>query len=170
MRFSSRQDIAASLDEIFAMLTEFDAIEKGARRRRIAVRRIAPEPGGNKPGGRPAWDVGFRLHGGERRARLELAECDVHRGVCLRGEVEGIETVLRLDLIPLSRHLTRIAVTADLSPRTIPARLLVQSLRLVRGKLDRSFACKVEEYAALMEQRALDSRGARFHWRSGAAG
>ena len=41
----------------------------------------------------------------------------------------------------------------DLRPKTLAARLLVQSLKLARNKLNRKFRKRVAEFAMLIEER-----------------
>jgi hypothetical protein len=57
------------------------------------------------------------------------------------------------ELVALSRGRTRMTVTLVLQPRTLAARLMMQSLRLARNNLTKRFKVRLGEYAAEVEDR-----------------
>lgn len=151
MKFSSKEDIDTHIDQVFAMLTEFETYERSAMRRGIEVQRVNPSA---PVGIRLAWDVRFRMRGKDRKARLDLVECDPLAGLCIVSRTEGIDATMQIDLLALSRRRTRMAVALNLAPRTLPARVFVQSLKLAKGNLNKRFKRKVSEYAKNMEDRS----------------
>ena len=58
-----------------------------------------------------------------------------------------------MQLTPLSPKRTRLGVEVDLKPKTLSARLLVQSLKLAKSNLTKRFKLKVADYAKTMETR-----------------
>ncbi len=48
-------------------------------------------------------------------------------------------------MIALSPSKTRLKLSVDLRPQTLSARLLVQSLKLAKGNLDKKFDARVAE-------------------------
>jgi hypothetical protein len=150
MKFSSNEDIEAPIDQVFAMLSEFEAYERSAIRRGIEVNRLQESAVG-KAG--LAWDARFTLRGKPRDIRLNLAGYDMPNAMRIDADSQGLESILTLDLLALSPGRTRMSVALNLAPKTLPARLLVQSLKLAKGNLTKRFKGKVADFARQMEDR-----------------
>ena len=56
-----------------------------------------------------------------------------------------------MELLALSRNRTRLSVTIDLTPKSLSARLLLQSLKLAKNNLTRKFKLRVSEFAEVIE-------------------
>jgi carbon monoxide dehydrogenase subunit G len=143
MRFTSREDIDLPADAVFAALSDFEGFERMALRRGADVRRT----------GDCAWTIRFRFRGRERVLHSEIAQSDPPALLRTTGRSGGIDGVLRFDLLPLSPRHTRLTVDLDLSPTTLPARLMLQSLRLAKGTLTQRFKLRVERFARDLEGR-----------------
>jgi len=150
MKFSSNEDIEAPIDEVFAMLSEFEAYERSAIRRGIEVNRLH-ESASAKAG--LAWDARFTLRGKPRDIRLNLTGYDTPNAMRIEADSQGLESILTLDLLALSPGRTRMSVVLNMAPKTLPARLLIQSLKLAKGNLTKRFKGKVGEFARQMETR-----------------
>jgi hypothetical protein len=55
--------------------------------------------------------------------------------------------------VALSRARTRLNVDLSVTPRNLAGRLLVQSMKLAKGKLGKRFRLRVAEYAMDVEER-----------------
>lgn len=58
-----------------------------------------------------------------------------------------------IELVALSPARTRLSVDVNLKPNSIPARLLVQSLKLARTNLNKKFHLRMADYARDIEER-----------------
>jgi hypothetical protein len=58
-----------------------------------------------------------------------------------------VEGVLEVGVTPLGAARSRVGVAMEWRPLTLPGRLLLQSLRLVKGSLDDRFAARVADFA-----------------------
>ena len=150
MKFSSNEDIEAPIGDVFAMLSDFEVYERSAIRRGIEVQRVGDHEVA-KVG--MAWDARFTLRGKERDINLSLTEFDAPNSIRCEADSQGLGGILTLDLLALSSGRTRLSVTLKLAPKTLPARLLVQSLKLAKSNLTKRFKWKVAEYAKSMEDR-----------------
>lgn len=155
MNFSSQEDIDAPIEEVFAMMAEFDAYERAALRRGIDVRRGSEDM---TVGVGMKWDATFSLRGAERDVTLELTEFDRPNTMRFDADSQGLDAVLTIDLMSLSARQTRMSIIMDLTPKTLPARLLVQSLKLAKTNLTKRFTSKVSDFARAMEDRSNRER------------
>ncbi|ABF62904.1 hypothetical protein TM1040_0171 [Ruegeria sp. TM1040] len=150
MHFETKEDTDSPIDEVFAAVTDFESFERSAIRRGVEVRRngdsdAAPED--------LSWDVVFMFRGSERKMRVEVAECDRPNTVVFAATGSGMTGLLRVDLMALSPRRTRMTVRLEMKPKTLAARLLVQSLKLARNKLNRRYRKRVAEFVDLLENR-----------------
>ena len=154
MQVTATEDVAAPIDHVFAELTAFDAIERQVLRRGIDVRRKfrTPMP---KPG--DGWEAQFRFRGKERTATVELLQFDAPQHLQFAGASGGLETTTQIDLVPLSPNRTRVTVAFKMSPKTLSARLLVQSFKLVRSRINTRFRDRMAQYAREIEAKLVKS-------------
>jgi uncharacterized protein YndB with AHSA1/START domain len=150
MQFTSREDIEAPIDEVFAEITDFTRFERGAMRRGAEVARSDAQV---EPGVGMGWQVRFKMRGRMRDVALRLSEYDPPNGIVIEAEASTVEAVLQVDLVALSRARTRLNVDLSVTPRNLAGRLLVQSMKLAKGKLGKRFRLRVAEYAMDVEER-----------------
>lgn len=150
MQFSSKEDIEAPISAVFTMLSEFEIHERSAIRRGIEVQRQhpdAPDEAGL------IWDAKFSLRGKPRDMRLTLTEFDPPNAMQFDGKSQGLDGKVIVELVALSPRRTRMSVVLNLAPKTLSARLLVQSLKLAKSNLTKRFKFKVADYAKNIEDR-----------------
>ena len=150
MKFSSKEDVEAPIEAVFAMLSEFETFERSAIRRGAEVIRVGDH---HAPHVGQAWDARFQMRGRERQTRVTLVRYDPPSGMDFESESDGLTTLLEVELIALSQKRTRISVSFEVKPKTLSARLLVQSMRLAKAKLTKSFKLRVADYARDIEDR-----------------
>lgn len=150
MEFVSKEDVDAPIQQVFEMLTDFEGFERAALRRGAEIQRVDDL---QEPGAGMAWDISFMMRDKLREFRLTLTEFDPPNGMVLSGGNKGLESVIEVELVALSRTRTRMVVRTELSATTLSARLLLQSLKLGRNKLQSRFRLRVADFANEMEER-----------------
>lgn len=155
MQFTAKEDIEGPIDRVFAMITDFESFERAAMRRGAEVARTDTL---RLPPQSPAcvgmtWKARFKLRGRDRVLTLKLASLEVPNGYRIDFTVSGLDGDLAVDLVAMSRNRTRMTVALELRPRTLAARLQVQSLKLARTNLNKRFALRVADYAKQLEDR-----------------
>jgi carbon monoxide dehydrogenase subunit G len=150
MKFASKEDIAAPIDPVFEMISDFDVFERAAMRRGAEVQRTDTL---RVPGVGMSWDARFMLRGRERDVSITLSTFDRPNQMVFEGGSPNLEGEMVIDLVALSRQRTRMSVSLKLSPKTLSARLLVQSLKLARSNLNRKFHLRLADYAKDLEER-----------------
>lgn len=147
MKFKTSEDIDASIDEVFAHLTDADALEAFFTQRGGKIERT---PAGPITQG-TTWQGEISFRGKSRSFTSRVQNFDAPQRLFLLGGTSGMEMHLALGLVPLSGDRTRLAVVLEVKPRTIAARLLIQSAKLARGKLSKRFKKRVAQFAANIE-------------------
>lgn len=148
MELTAREDIEAPQERVFAMLSDFDTIERQAMRRGTEITRTCDGPGAGM-----AWRAAFQFRGKKRVAAVTLSDYQPPDQLVFDSVTGGLEMKLTLDVVALSPNRTRINVTSVLSAKTLSARLFLQSIKLARGGIDKRFRKRVGELAGEMETR-----------------
>lgn len=149
MKFSTREDIEAPVDYVFAQVSDFAAFERRAMRQGADVARR--EDGPIAQGA--IWDISFQFRGRDRRVLAELTQIDVPTLLSIDSASDGLNAVTEVELIALSQTRTRVLVSFDLRAKTLTARLLLQSLKLAKTKMTKRFNARVLDYAEDIEDR-----------------
>ncbi len=151
MKFTTREDIAADIEYVFASVSDFDGLERAALRRGAEVVRTDTL---SAPGKGMTWKASFLFRNRDRDADLELTDYDAPHGLTLFSKVSGFEAEVKVDLVALSPQRTRMNLDVDLKPKSIPARLMLQSMKLARSNMVKKFRRRVADYAQSIEDRA----------------
>lgn len=145
MRFTTREDIELPIGEVFAALSDFERFE------REALRRGAEVETGDDPG--RSWTVRFRHRGRNRELVTRIETFDRPRRLATLGRIGGFEGRLGLDLTELAPRRTRLRVDLEVMPRSLTARLMLQSLKLAKSSLTARFRSRVRAFARQLEER-----------------
>lgn len=149
MQFSAQQDIEAPIESVFAAVTDFDGFTTQALRRGAEVARLDDLSG---PCAGMTWQVGFDFRGKRRDMRIELLEVVQPGELKLRSATSGLDGHMTLNLVALSRRRTRLGIEIELAPKTLSARLLIQSLKLARSSLSKRLYKRLQGFARAMEE------------------
>jgi len=144
MEFTARDDIEAPIDFVFEQVTDFPTFERSIMRRGGDVERIAGGDGANIG---TMWRVKFQMRGKERKVKAEIVEVDRPNGLTIDLSSVSADGTMVIELVALSRSRTRLIVTAASEAKSIPAKLLFQSLRFARAKTDTKFRALVSNFA-----------------------
>ena len=149
MKFSTREDIEAPIEHVFARVTDFQNFERQALRRGADVQRIdsslVPTEGS-------AWQFAFKFRGKDRKMKATVAKLDAPNSLKFETIASGIHGMSTVELVTLSLNRTRISIEIDLTPQGLSARLLLQSLKLAKTNLSRKFKLRVAEFAEDVEE------------------
>ncbi len=150
MNLSARYDIEAPVDFVYRALTDFDAWAHLAMRRGADVTR-ADRLQVSGPG--MAWQVAFPLRGKIRNARLHVDAATPTSHMMISAVSKLVDGTLTFDLLDLATNRTRVEVRMMAKPKTLAARIYVQTLRLARKKLEGRFSERVAQLAVEIEDR-----------------
>ena len=148
MRFSTREDIEAPIEAVFDALTDFAGFERAALQRGAQVWRTRDVEGAGA-----AWTVEFEYRGKSRRLETEVERFERPSALVSRGRIGGFEGTLGFGLVALSPRRTRLTVDMEVKPRSLGARLLLQSMRLAKANLAARFRGRVRRLTKQIERR-----------------
>ena len=150
MKFSTREDIDAPIQDVFDALTEFESFERSAMRRGAEVHRTDTL---KEPGVGMTWRAAFRMRGRTRELDLKMVSMERPDELVIHATSSAVSGAFVIELMALSRSRTRVNIGLELTPLNLAARLFIQSLKLTKSKLTKRFKLRVAEYAQLMEER-----------------
>ena len=147
MKFSTREDIEAPIEHVFEKVSDFEGFARRSLRHGADVNR---RDAGVVAAG-SAWDIAFKYRGRERRMTATLQTFEPPQGYVIETLSDGMTIMTEVELVALSRGRTRVAIGMDLRAKSLTARLLLQSMKLAKGKLTKRFKARVVEYAEDIE-------------------
>lgn len=150
MKLSSREDIQAPIDEVYAQIIDANSIERGLLRRGVEVRRDGTH---DQLSAGDEWAASFTFRGRQRNVTAVIRDLRDNERLAAVLTSGGIEVVSVLDLIALSKDRTRMELSTNIKPKSLSARVLVQSLKLTRGSVERKFNRRFADAAATLEAR-----------------
>ena len=150
MQFSTREDIEAPIEYVFGVVSDFEGFQRQAMRRGAEVSRCDSL---SAPGIGMRWDAAFPFRGKRREIEIEMVEFIPPNQMVFESRMSGMSGVMTVDLMALSRGRTRLDLTIEMKPRSLPAKLLVQSMKLARGSLNKRYKVRVAEFAKTTEDR-----------------
>lgn len=143
MKFSTRIDTDTAADDVFALIADFPRSERVLKGMGVQVQRIDPA---SEPGTGLGWSLDFAWRGQRRVVRLDVHRFDRPTHITLGGRSEHFELTLNMTVVALSRVRTRLLYEIDIRPRTMRARLLLQTARLGKAQLDRKYARRMADF------------------------
>ncbi|MGA0540493.1 SRPBCC family protein [Neotabrizicola sp. VNH66] len=150
MKLTTKQDIEAPLDFVYGQLTDFEQFERMAMRRGAEVERTDRL---TKPGPGMSWRLRFAWKGKPRKLLVRLA--DLAPGQMMDYAVDSpvAEGGARIELMALAPRRTRMTVATEVRPKTLGARIFIQSMKLAKGRVTRKLDGAAAKLAALIEER-----------------
>lgn len=154
MKLATREDIEAPIELVFQQLSDFDGFERAVLRRGAEVVRSDTL---SEPGAGMTWRAAFKYRGKERKLDIELTEYQAPERMRIDTTSKAVGMAVEIELVAMSRSRTRMNLSLDARPKTIPARLVIQSLKLARQNVLKRFRKRIGEFAAEIEARAKAS-------------
>lgn len=148
MKFSTREDIEAPLEQVFLSITDFDGFERQALRRGAEVTR---QDSLGVPGVGSEWQLRFVFRGKERDVNAKMTEFSAPNGFKAQTRSASLQGLVTVDLVSLSPRRTRMQVSIDVTPTSLTGRLLVQSLKFAKSNVNKRFSKRVWQFAQDIE-------------------
>lgn len=154
MKLTAKQDISAPADQVFRLLSDHRAWERIAIRRGAEVRRLdsLKETGTGMVAGME-WHARFAFRGRRRDVHITLVDYQPPARLGFAAETSLYVGALGIDVLRMSPGRSRVHVAIEVKPKTLAARLMLQSLRLAKSRLERRLHRRLVQLANDMENR-----------------
>lgn len=151
MNLSSQQTIDRPCEDVYAIVTDFDAFEGLLRDMGVRVSRLdGPEP----PQLGARWKAEFSWQRRSFDARAELVMIEPNTCYAVESKTEGIECMAVVDVEAISANQTRLFVSFDLSATTLKSKIFLQTLKVTAGSINRRLDKRLEGLARRIEKQA----------------
>jgi len=161
MKLTAKTDLEVPGGFVYASLLDHDAWERVALARGIGIERPADMPLAGPGAG---WRVRVPFRGKPRDILLRLDEATPETKVAMGVHGEAIEGSMVLEVLALSPRRTRLRLVLEIKPRTLAARLVLNTLRLARGRVQARLDLRIGQVGRRIEgwfaeRRASAGRG-----------
>jgi len=151
MKFVNHTDIRRPVSAVFAHITHFEMLERRARDAGIEVERIAGD-GSAKEGAE--WRVTGHFVGAERETHVRLVTVIEPSLLEFRNSAPGFEIEFDAHLLLLAPNRTRLRTVIDIRARSLAARVMLQSARLIRSRITKRIDQALKKAAKRIESTA----------------
>jgi carbon monoxide dehydrogenase subunit G len=145
MQINATEDVDAPIAAVWAHVSDVDAFEERAAARMSGLARHPSGPAGEGT----VWTGGTEVMGRRRAVTVAIRRMDAPAALDLDGGAEGLDVRLAVRLEALGAERTRLTVMVDATARSLGGRVMLQSLKLVRDRIERRFA---EQVAGLADR------------------
>lgn len=152
MKLKASEDVDAPIEQVFRLLSDIDNLERLAARRGVDIVRGSEGP--VQEGS--SWQVNFRLRGKDRSVDMVLEQMQPSNHIAVKADGGGVSGLFAVELVALTPKCTRVRVSLDMAASSISGRLLLQSLKLAKSKVEQRFRERMRKFAAVLEERLTD--------------
>jgi hypothetical protein len=150
MKLSAKTDLDAPVGFTHACLGDPAIWEREAIRRGIEIERPADMPLAGPGAG---WRIQVPFRGRVRKVLVRVEDLRPDDLVVYSFEGEALVGKILLETSALSPRRSRLRFVVDAKPKTLTARLFLNSLRLARGKVEARLEKRVNQLADQIEER-----------------
>ena len=143
MKFVAKEDVALPQQVLFDLMADFQMFERVAIRRGVEITRS----GSMASSDGLKWDCTFEFRGRDRMACVHLDEFSAPEKMAFLITKPALDNRVEITVSALSKKQSRFQVSTVLEPKTLTARLLIQSMKLARSKYNKRFQKRVAEVA-----------------------
>ncbi|MGR3493556.1 MAG: SRPBCC family protein [Shimia sp.] len=151
MQLNSSQEIAVPASVVFDAITDFEAFERRAESRMTDVQRSDSL---TAPGVGMRWSFTFTFRGTARAAQVEITEYIEPTTLQAVITTGGLRVTADADIVTLGPERSRLNLTVNMASSGIAGKLLLQSLKLARGKIEERVDTALARFARDLEKRA----------------
>jgi hypothetical protein len=155
MKLTTKTDLEAPIGFVYATLADFPAWEREAVRHGVEIERPADTP---LTGKGATWRVRAQYRGKLRKLQVRVDDAIPDDKLIFTLDSASVEGTSQAELISLSPRRTRLRLTLEVRPKTLAARLFINTLRLAKRRVDARFDKRVAQLAARIEEMYQRSR------------
>lgn len=155
MKLIAKTDLEAPAAFVYAQLADHVAWEREALRRGADIERPAELP---QSGVGAGWVIQLPFRGKVRQVLLKVLQMDPDSSLAFSFEGPSLQGDALLEVQALSARRSRLRVTLDAKPKTLAARLFINTLRLAKGRVQSRFDRRLGQLAVRIEANHVEAR------------
>lgn len=147
MKLTAKTDLEVPAAFVFSSLVDHPTWEREAVRNGVEIERPAGSP---ESGVGAAWRIRGHFRGKARNLLVTITEEVPDQRLVLSMDSPTVDGLSRIEVMVLSPRRSRLRVDLELKPKTLAARLFINTMRLAKGRVQARF------------EKGLGSLGARI--------
>ncbi|WP_128516117.1 SRPBCC family protein [Tabrizicola thermarum] len=136
MKLTAKTDLEVPAAAVFATLIDHPAWEREAIRNGVEVERPAGTPA---MGVGAEWRIRGHFRGKPRKVQVRIGDLTPDQRLVLGLDSPTIEGTTWLEVMVLSPRRSRLRVDLEVKPKTLAARLFINTMRLAKGRVQARF-------------------------------
>jgi hypothetical protein len=148
MKLTTKTDLEAPANFVYAMLTDYPTWEREAVRRGVEIERPADMPLSGIGSG---WRIRAPYRGKLRKLLIRLDAAAPDEALSFGLDSPSVDGTADIELTVLSPRRSRLRVTVNIRPKTLAARLFINTMRLARRRVDARLESRIKSLAARIE-------------------
>lgn len=154
MKLTAKSDLDVPINFVFGCLSDHATWEASAAERGIEIERPDGTP---QWGPDAAWILRLYFRGRSIKMLMVLKESVPNDHLAYTFQANQLEGEFVLSIMALSPRRTRLNLALDVQPKTIAARLFLNTLRLTRGRVTAGLDARIRRIAGRIQDRYLTS-------------
>jgi uncharacterized protein YndB with AHSA1/START domain len=150
MKLTAKTDLEVPAAFVFATLVDHPSWEREAVRNGAEVER--PE-GSPASGLGAAWRIRGHFRGKTRKMLIRIEDIAENQRLVMSIDSPSIEGSARLEVMVLSPRRSRLRVDVEIKPKTLAARLFINTMRLAKGRVQAKFEKRLGQMGTRIKER-----------------
>lgn len=150
MKLTAKTDLEVPAAAVFATLIDHPSWEREAIRNGVEVERPAGSP---MMGVGAEWRIRGHFRGKARQVLVRIEELTPEQRLALGLDSPSVEGTSRLEVMVLSPRRSRLRVELEVKPKTLAARLFINTMRLAKGRVQARFENRLGQLGARIKER-----------------
>lgn len=136
MKLTAKTDLEVPAAFVFATLIDHVSWEREAVRNGVEVERPQDTP---DSGVGASWRIRGHFRGKARKVLVRIDELTPDQRLALSIDSPSIDGISRIEVMVLSPRRSRLRADLEVKPKTLAARLFINTMRLAKGRVQARF-------------------------------
>jgi Polyketide cyclase / dehydrase and lipid transport len=156
MKLTAKTDLEVPAAYLYAALTDHQGWERDAIRHGVEVERPAGTP---QSGVGAEWRIRAQFRGKARTLLIRIDAMQPDQRLGFHIDSPSVEGTAQLEVVLLSPRRSRLRLDVEVRPKTLAARLFINTLRLAKGRVQAKFEKRLGQLGARIKERYDRSQG-----------
>lgn len=132
MKLKVAEDVDAPLGFVYVRMADFTRLEEEIRGRGAELKR---DGNWTQAAAGCGWKGNVTVRGKPRRIDASIGHMAENDTILVESKVGGMDCTYEMTFYEMAPEITRVSTVLELKPNTLSARLVIQTLKLARGRV-----------------------------------